>query len=189
MISEAVKLAPAEFFTKATMISSSTFSRESLRTSATTGELELAVCPNTTPGRHNTPITARTRQDLMTSRYAYDAGLARRLAPTGDWPTGDWPATVVHRPKVVTCYPPQVAPVRSAHAPKFYPPRLSDHVQDGPLSSFRPVYCLPLGCDWRSRLSEFAGEFMPKTTPTRALPPNRLGFLLPKAAKDQGRVR
>jgi hypothetical protein len=76
MISSALRLAPAEFFTKARMISSSTFSRLSLRTSATTGELELAVWLNTAPGRHSNPNAARTKQDLISPPYARSDALA-----------------------------------------------------------------------------------------------------------------
>ena len=68
MISEAVKLAPAEFCTKATMIPSSTLPRESLMTSATTGEVELEVWPNSSLGRQERPSKARTKQALITSK-------------------------------------------------------------------------------------------------------------------------
>jgi hypothetical protein len=70
MISCAVKLAPAELFTKATIISSSTFSRESLRTSATTGELVPAVWPNATHGREHNPDIARNSHGLMILGYS-----------------------------------------------------------------------------------------------------------------------
>jgi hypothetical protein len=70
MISSAVKLAPAELFTKATIISSSTFSRESLRTSATTGELVPAAWPKATQGREANPATARNSHALIILGYS-----------------------------------------------------------------------------------------------------------------------